>query len=318
MMMAAALVLAVAAAGALAVKLWRTKRDIYGFAQRLEESLDALIEGKTPEAEGEEEDSLTGKIQEKLLRVQDIWEGKERESRESKRQIKELISDISHQTRTPIANQKIYLEILRQQELSQEAQGFLDKLERQTDKLDFLFQSLVKLSRLEAGIIQIRRRKEDLVETLQDAVSAVVPKAAAKEIDLTVHAQGPLLLAHDPKWTEEAIYNLLDNAVKYTPKGGQVEVSLKRSEMFSQVCVRDTGKGIPLERQAQIFTRFYREPEVHDQEGIGIGLYLTRQIAELQGGYVEVRSQPGAGASFRLYLPNAQSAGDSSASSQER
>lgn len=284
-------------------RMWRQKKDIYAFTEELEENLDAILAGKPLKKNGETRDTLAGKMNEKLVRVCHIQERKEQESREAKEQMKELISDVSHQTRTPIANQKLYLEILRQKGLPEEAYGFLDKLEHQTDKLDFLFRSLVKMSRLETGIIQIQKEKCDLAETLKEAVSAVVAAAAVKDIEIRAETAGPFLLSHDPRWTEEAVFNLLDNAVKYTGRGGQIQISVKTGEIFAGIHVKDTGKGIPLERQAEIFTRFYREPEVHDVEGIGIGLYLTRRIAELQGGYVEVRSCPGKGADFTIYLP---------------
>lgn len=171
------------------------------------------------------------------------------------------------------------------------------------------------MSRLETGVIQIRKERGDLFDTLAGAMAAVVPAASKKSIALEVEGGGEklsgetdknrLLLSHDRKWTEEAVYNLLDNAVKYTPEGGRVTLCVEKKEIFTEIHVRDTGKGIALERQAQIFTRFYREPEVQDLEGLGIGLYLTRKIAELQGGYVEVRSEAGKGADFCLFLPNA-------------
>lgn len=107
----------------------------------------------------------------------------------------------------------------------------------------------------------------------------------------------------DPKWTEEALCNLLDNAVKYTPAGGRVSVEIRPYEMFTAVCVQDTGPGIPEAEQAKIFGRFYRAPSAYQTEGVGIGLYLTRQIAAGQGGYIKVESSPGAGSIFSLYLP---------------
>lgn len=296
---AAALLLA----GFALFRLWRQKKEIYAFTELLEENLDALLTGKPLKKDQETKDTLAGKVNEKLARIQHIQERKAKESLEAKEQMKELISDISHQTRTPIANQKIYLEILRQQELPREVYGFLDKLEHQTDKLDFLFQSLVKMSRLETGVIQIQKKNCDLAETLKKAVSAVVAAASAKQIRILAEAEGPFSLPHDPKWTEEAVFNLLDNAVKYTEPGGRIWLAVKKGEIFAEIHVKDSGKGILLERQAEIFTRFYREPEVHDAEGIGVGLYLTRRIIELQNGYVDVRSEPGEGSDFGVYLP---------------
>ena len=268
-------VCAAAAAGIMGWKLWKMKRDVYEFADALEESLDAVIQGRRPRESGETEDTLLGRVNEKLRRVFHILEKKEEETARSRQQIRELISDISHQT----------------------------------DRLDFLFRSLVKMSRLETGVIQIRKETADLIQTLGCAVAAVVPAASKKNIVLSVEredGEGALELPHDKKWTEEAIYNLLDNAVKYTTQGGRVTVRVQRREIFTEIHVRDTGKGIAPERHARIFTRFYREPEVHGQDGLGIGLYLTRKIAEMQGGYVEVRSEEGAGADFCIYLPNEQ------------
>ena len=189
--------------------------------------------------------------------------------------MKALISDISHQTKTPLANMKLYQEFLQEEALSEKGKEFLNCLEEQTGKLEFLLQSMVKMSRLETGIIQIQKERENIYQTLTAAVSQIVPAAAQKEIELYVECEENMMLDYDKKWTEEAIFNVLDN-----------------------------GKGIRLERQAEIFTRFYREPEVHVQNGVGIGLYLTRRILELQNGYIEVHSEIGKGSEFCLYLPN--------------
>ena len=218
-------------------------------------------------------------------------------------QIKGLISDISHQTRTPVSNMKLYIEFLGEEELSEDGRQFLKKLQNQVERLDFLMQSMVKMSRLETGILQIQKEPGDICETLRRAVAAVVPDAAVKQIDLFMESSGEVMIDHDGRWTQEAVFNILDNAVKYTESGGEIHVALTRQEIFLKISISDTGKGIAPERQAEIFTRFYREPEVHDKPGVGIGLYLARRIMELQKGYIEVESEPGEGAEFRLYLP---------------
>ena len=290
-------------AGGMVWKIWRIQRGIYIFVEHLEEYLDALIAGKELDDHNEDLDTLWCRVHEKLQRVRQIWYCRENESIKEKQQIKELISDISHQTKTPIANMKVYLEILQEEPMSEKGYAFLQKMESQTEKLDFLLRSMVKMSRLEAGIICIRSEEENIFTTLSKAVAAIVPKAEGKQIQLFVDCPEKILIQHDKKWTEEAIFNILDNAVKYTDSGGSVWITVSMQEIFIRISIRDSGKGIAPERQAQIFTRFYREPEVHDKEGIGIGLYLTRKIIELQNGYVEVRSEVGQGAEFRLYLP---------------
>ena len=196
---AAALVLA----GISIWRMGRQKKDIYTFTEELEENLDALLAGEPLKNDQETRDTLSGKVNEKLARIQHIQERREQESLEAKEQMKELISDISHQTRTPIANQKICLEILRRGSLPAEAYGFLDKLEHQTDKLDFLFRSMVKMSRLETGVIKIQKKECNLEETLQRAVSAVVPAASGKGIQIRADVEKPFLLSHDSRWTED-------------------------------------------------------------------------------------------------------------------
>lgn len=248
-------------------------------------------------------DTLWGKCKERIERADQIWQKKERKSRKEKEQIKELIADISHQTKTPIANMKLYLEFLQEEALSEKGMEFLKCMEGQMEKLDFLLQSMVKMSRLETGVIQIKCGQCSLYETIAAAASEIVPSAAKKEIELYVDCDQKIKVWHDRKWVEEAVFNVLDNAVKYTQQGGHIYVHAACQEIYAKISIRDDGKGIVPERQAEIFTRFYREPEVHEQSGIGIGLYLARQILEMQGGYIEVHSEQGKGSEFCLYLP---------------
>lgn len=293
----------------IGILLWRIflyKDALYDFPKQMEEWLDDIICGREMNTEEEAEDTLYGRVGEKMGRVTHIWKRKAEETQKEKEAIKELISDISHQTKTPIANIKIYLELLSGEDLSERAAEFLSHLSGQTEKLDFLLQSMVKMSRMETGIIQIQKRELPFIDTLRKAVQEIVPKAEAKRICLTVDCDEKFVLNHDRKWTEEAVFNLLDNAVKYTAPGGKIHIAVSVQEIFTKISIKDSGKGIVPERQAEIFQRFYREPEVRNQEGIGIGLYLARKMTELQNGYLEVRSETGKGAEFCMYLPNEQ------------
>ena len=293
----------IAAVMGLLWKNYRTKKEAERFAEKVETALDAIVTGKEWNLEEELEDSLWGRTGTQLEKVEQVFRKKEEESFCEKERVKGLISDISHQIKTPVANIKLYMESLEGENVSPDAQKFLKKIKGQTEKIDFLMQSMVKMSRLETGILQIHKEEKDLYETIGRAVSAVVAEAAAKDIDLYVDCEKPMQIRHDSKWTEEAIYNILDNAVKYTENGGKIQIRARRQELFLKLSISDTGKGIALERQAEIFTRFYREPEVHEKPGVGIGLYLARTIMELQKGYIEVKSEPGKGACFSLYFP---------------
>lgn len=292
----------------------RLKKEIYELTDWLEKSLDELMMGMEQEARRsseletaddiDTEDTLKGKLSEKLKRIAHIGRSREEEISREKEQIKELISDVSHQTKTPIANMRLYLELLQEEPITERGLQFLTSMQKQTDKLDFLFQNMVKMSRLETGVIRIQPGRTNLRDTIGRAVAAVVPKAEQKGISISAECPDELMFHHDRRWTEEALFNILDNAVKYTQAGGSIRITVTVQEIFTKISIRDSGKGIAVERQAEIFTRFYREPEVHDEEGIGVGLYLARKIIELQDGYITVVSQVGCGADFQVYLPN--------------
>ena len=219
--------------------------------------------------------------------------------------IKTLIGDISHQTKTPIANLLLYAQLLEEQDLPPESRAYVSALEGQAEKLRFLIDALVKTSRLESGVLAMTPKRHGLQQLLEDAASQAAPKAEAKDIVLTAEPTD-LTAKFDPKWTTEALYNLVDNAVKYTPTGGRVTLRAVGYELFCRIDVTDTGPGIPEAEQAKIFQRFYRSPAVSDEEGVGIGLYLARQIAAGQGGYLKVASRSGEGSTFSLFLTRAE------------
>ena len=221
---------------------------------------------------------------------------------EEKDRIKTLVSDIAHQTRTPVANLLLYTQLLGEEDLSGQGKVCVQALEAQAEKLRTLMEALVKTSRLETGMLALCPTPNPVGPMLEEAVAQFAPGAAEKGLTLTLEPTGAAA-RFDPKWTGEAVCNLLDNGVKYTPAGGRITVSVTLYELFCRIDVADTGPGLAEEEQAKVFQRFYRSPAVQDQAGVGIGLYLVRQIAAGQGGYVRVDSAPGAGSIFSLFLP---------------
>ena len=180
---------------------------------------------------------------------------------EEKDKIKTLIGDISHQTKTPIANLLLYAQLLEEQDLPPESRAYVSALEGQAEKLRFLIDALVKTSRLESGVLAMTPKRHGLQQLLEDAAAQAAPRAEARGIALTVEPTD-LSARFDPKWTTEALYNLVDNAVKYTPTGGSVTLRAVGYELFCRIDVTDTGPGIPEAEQAKIFQRFYRSPVV--------------------------------------------------------
>ncbi len=223
-------------------------------------------------------------------------------TKKEQERIQEMVSDVSHQTKTPLANILLYTELLREQDLDETSRKLVEEIRQQSEKLDFLIQSLVKTSRLEAGTIQLAQVQNDLGPMVEAALSQIRPRAEEKKITLR-HDKQRTIAKYDPKWTQEAVFNLLDNAVKYSPERSEIAVTMKEYEMFSSIAVSDQGIGISPEEQPLVFGRFYRGSEVRGQSGVGIGLYLTRQIIEGQGGYVTVHSKKGSGSTFEVFLP---------------
>ena len=281
------------------VVLWyrrRTQRTL----ERLNRMLDIAMQGEFTENSFDE--TMLSALESKLAHYLAASTVSARTVAADKDKLKTLIGDISHQTKTPIANILLYTQLLSEQPLRPESRPCVDALEGQTKKLQNLLDALVKTSRLESGVIVLHPACGTLQAVIDAAFAQIAPKAAEKKIRITLEPTEADAV-FDPKWTEEAVYNLLDNAVKYTPAGGAVRVTAAAYQMFSAIHVRDTGPGISEEEQPRVFQRFYRGAEYAEEEGVGIGLYLVRQIAEGQDGYVKVRSQVGSGSTFSLFLP---------------
>lgn len=288
----------IAACVFLGAALWdrrRTRRILEGLSRMLDDAM----EGSFTETHFDE--TLHSALESRLAHYLAASTVSARKVQAEREKLKALIGDISHQSKTPISNILLYTQLLREQPGNADC---LEALEGQTRKLQSLIDALVKTSRLESGVLALHPAPGQLQEVVAAALSQIAPKAAAKGIEIF---QEPIRAdaVFDSKWTEEALYNLLDNAVKYTGAGGMVAVSATAYPMFSAVHVRDTGPGISEEEQPRVFQRFYRGTEYAGEEGVGIGLYLVRQIAEGQGGYVKISSQKGQGSTFSLYLPKA-------------
>lgn len=220
--------------------------------------------------------------------------------------IQELVTDISHQTKTPLSNILLYSQLLEEQPLNPEAENMVKEIRKQSEKLEFLIQSLVKTSRLESGTFRLYPEEKQLYALLEGSVKYAEAKAREKDIRITIKSadsKEALRAVYDEKWTKEALFNILDNAIKYSPAGTEVIINVIPYEMFLCIEIKDSGIGIEADEIPKIFGRFYRGKNVSNKDGVGIGLYLSRQIIEAQGGYIKVSSQVSSGTRFLIYLP---------------
>lgn len=264
--------------------------------------IEALVEQQERQIFSEAEDTLTARLQHQLLKLRNILTAQNQMLAQEKEQIKTLISDISHQIKTPIAAANTFAELLSDGELSaEERTEYITTLQMSLGKLTFLTNSLIKMSRLESDIISLKPEKNSLNEIVLQAVKTVYAKAKEKGILITFECDQTFEAVLDFNWTAEAISNVIDNAVKYTPQGGFVRLQITEYPSFLRLDISDNGVGIPEEEQAKIFGRFYRGKQSVGIDGVGIGLYLTREIINKQNGYMKVSSDEN-GSTFSMFL----------------
>ena len=280
--------------------------------ERIEKMLDSAMNGEFQESDYDET---------KLSRLETKWKKYLTTSQLSKNQLDEtkknlegLISDISHQTKTPMSNLKLYSELLSErldsrEDTTEDDRKLIAEIKSQTDKLDFLIMSLTKMSRLESNIIEVKPVDADVISFVESVVDSMKVRAEMNTITLHFNRENLsddknflMSACFDSKWTREVLANIMDNAIKYSPAGSAVTISIIPYEMYVVVSVNDEGIGVSEDESARIFERFYRGDKVSDKEGVGLGLYLAREILQKENGYIKVKSERGKGSEFIVYL----------------
>ncbi|MEF9960148.1 MAG: HAMP domain-containing sensor histidine kinase [Niameybacter sp.] len=279
------------------------KREVTTLLCKLSQSLENMM-GEHPEEVFQPlKDELPSKIQVQMNRLGKILQTHNQQVTLEKEQIQEMIGDIAHQLKTPLANVSLYTELLSiQAEQGPDCELYED-LQGEVEKLKFLTEEFIKMSRLESGVIKLNLKPCQLSDTCLQAIKQVYMKAKAKHIDIVCEPMPNLEIFHDSKWTGEALNNILDNAIKYSDEKSIITLCVIPYEVFVRVDIKDQGYGIDEEEMNAIFRRFFRGEEASDIEGVGIGLYLARKIIMDQGGYIKVSSKKGEGSIFSVFLP---------------
>lgn len=248
------------------------------------------------------EETLYAYIEHMLSRIQRMAMGRQEEVERSRAQIQQLITEIAHQMRTPLTNMETYLEFLQEESIEEgDAKEYLEAVRCAEQKLHFLVESFIKMSRLEHHIIQVRKEEADLSATISGALGQIGRKAQERGVTVETAVPEKIPCPHDAGWLGEALLNVLDNAVKYSRAKGVVEVSAVKNEMFCSIQVRDYGIGIAKGEENKVFQRFYRGSRVTSEEGFGIGLYLAKEIVARHGGFMRiVRMEPGVKVEMQL------------------
>lgn len=276
------------------------KRKTYRFLNKL---LDHVLNHEKIECSDIKEGELSAFVH-RLYRLQEVLEKQTQQAEKEKEQVKSLVSNMSHELKTPLANLSIYTEILSEQELDKKKKQTIEKIKKQIVKLDWILGSLGKMVKLEQNMIVFTAKGNSIRETILDAVDTIYEKMERKGITLISEPYQDCLLYHNKKWTVEVFVNILENAIKYTKPNGTIKIKVCPYEIYTEIQFIDNGYGISTEELPKIFKRFYRSQEVEQIEGSGIGLYLSNLILEKEKGYLTVTSTYGKGSCFSVFLQN--------------
>ena len=247
-----------------------------------------------------------GDVYEKLKELGFCFSDLKEQLGQEENSTKVLITDISHQLKTPLASIRMSHELSLSSDLTEEErQSFIETETQEIHKMEVLLDELVKLSRLENSMIKIKYEKCSIKKTISEAVSQIYIKASAKNIEICVDMENDIETLHDHKWTVEALVNILENAVKYSPQMTSVNICVNCLVNHVLIQIEDEGIGIPEGEVHEIFKRFYRGSNAKDivKDGAGVGLYLARSIIEQQGGCIVAKRKNGSGTIFQIMLP---------------
>ncbi len=281
------------------------QREIKSVLVRLSDMVASLIDMRETEVFSVLNDDLLSKLQSQVLKLSRMLKLQNTKLLNEKNEIKSLISDISHQLKNPLANLKIYVSLIMDEDIEPLMRmEYLKNIDNQLDKLNWLMESMIKMTRLESGIIQLIREENSLNDVLMTSLKQIYQKALKKNIDiLFIPSEKDMRLSIDLRWTAEAITNILDNSVKYTRESGKIKIQVHKYELFARIDIEDNGTGFDEQEVNDIFKRFYRGNNSKGIDGVGIGLYLTREIISMQDGYIKAMSESGKGSTFSIFLP---------------
>ena len=281
------------------------EKSFEGFTTDICDTIDNMLDNRLPAENIYYSEDLYNKIKFKLLRVNEILQEDRHLLGKEKMLLQSFISDTAHQIKTPMANLKMISETLLMNNLSEnERLAFLQNSNSQLLKLEFVLDALIKSSRLETGMVTLRKTNYDSREIISDVITLALPLLTKKQQEIRLDCPENLSIYVDKKWLMESIFNILENAIKYTNEKTCIYIRIEKNEMYTMISIRDTGCAIKESDLSNIFNRFYRGENTSEIDGVGIGLYLAREIITLHHGYIRVHSAIDIGSTFEMHLLN--------------
>lgn len=247
--------------------------------RELSNYIDKALDGNLEMTEFDEKE--LSKIKSKLIKFLYASQVKEAKINTEKSKTKDLIADISHQTKTPITNLSLYISLLE----DDPKEEYLEIIKYELNKLEFLIQNLVKSSRLESDIIGLQKNQANLKDLVEDVLREFKVILDQKCISINLKDED-LNFNLDERWLKEAVHNLIDNAIKYSPNGSTVNISIYKSYLNYNLDIENECQDLSEEILPKIFERFYRGKNSVSKDGLGLGLFIAREIIEKHGGNI--------------------------------
>lgn len=255
-----------------------------------------IVEGDYTLKFGEKKEGDLSKLSQSFNMMGEVIRGNISALKIEKKFLVELLSDISHQLKTPLSTMILYNDIMLSKELSRDQrETFLKNNQNQLNRMGWLIQNLLKLAKIDANAIELDLEEQSLSETIEEALDAIESKAREKGIVINYSPGKDIMQKHDRLWLQEALINIVKNAIEHSNEGGRVLVELEDNPIYTRIAVKNTGETIPEEDLANIFKRFYKGKNSKKSDSIGIGLSLSKSIIERHGGYIEARSDEAEG-----------------------
>lgn len=222
-------------------------------------------------------------------------------SLKDKENLKDSLSDISHQLKTPLTSIMVILDTITDNpDMPQDVRGdFLKDIRREAGNMSFLVQSLLTLSKLDANTISLKSKPEAVTEIIKKAIGDTAVLAELKEVEVSYECSEAVTLCCDFKWLSQALVNVVKNCIEHTDKGGRVKITAEQQKLYTKITVEDNGRGISQKDLPHIFQRFYKGENSGD-DSVGIGLALAKAITEKSGGSITADSHPDKGTRFEM------------------
>lgn len=279
-------------------------RRINGVMRQVDDCIQSMIQGDPVWNFPMGEESLLGKFQVQLIKLYQILNSSRENEERQRKQLGSLVADLIHQINTPLTNIQIYSGFLMQDGLTgEEKTKMCQIIHDQIEKLGWFAEGFAKTAKLEEDVRKLHPERQQILPMILSAIDEISVEAEAHGNEICLLGEQNIEALFDRRWTEEAVFNLLDNAVKYGEEGRPVHVRMTAYEIYVRIDVVNYGEPVPREEYTMLFNRYYRGKNASCiKEGVGLGLYLVRQIAAEQGGYVKVGDHKGEGTVFSLFL----------------